>query len=378
MAGTGTGLPPSSSLDDVKVRIREAYTNPNVGKIEQVVLREGPRAFRVATLLEILDPSTGLAHHYSLKIDSIDRRKAGWFHKPEKSVRLEGDNPDEIERLCRFLQAHLEGKLTEPSGELHVLRSEDYRKLEAVVEQLPRWPSPDLVELLKRIIPRIQNSGAYLGQFVEALENSDSQTVRHLAIASRVVEHRRAYDRLVKLVADIGTGEQAFQELLSQNPWMFGSEYSELLDRRKWTRDDNVDFMLRRTSDNYLEIIEIKTPFQDALLNFDKSHDSYYPSSKLALVLGQVMRYIAELERSRDSILSKDKLDTLKIRARVIVGRDGDTPHQEGLRNLNAHLHRIEVVTYDQLIRIADRVLDVFDNEPASGIERDDAGDVPF
>lgn len=98
--------------------------------------------------------------------------------------------------------------------------------------------------------------------------------------------------------------------------------------------------MLRRTSDNYLEIIEIKTPFQDALLNYDKSHDSYYPSSRLSLVLGQVIRYIAELERSRDSILSKDKLDTLKIRARVIVGRDGDALHQEGLRNLNAHLHR--------------------------------------
>lgn len=374
----GGGLPPESSLDDVKVRIREAYTNPNVGKIEQVVLREGPRAFRLATLIEIMDPSTGVPHHYSLKIDSIDRRKAGWFHKPEKSVRLEGDNPDEIERLCRFLQAHLEGNLSESSGELHVLRSEDYRKLEAVVEQIPKWASPDLVELLKRIIPRIEYSGAYLGEFVEALENSDSQTVRHLAIASRVVEHRRAYDQLVALVADIETGEQAFQELLSQNPWMFGSEYSELLDRRKWTRDDNVDFMLRRTSDNYLEIIEIKPPFENALLLYDKSHDSYYPSSRLSPVLGQLMHYIAELERSRDSILSKDKLDTLKIRARVIVGRDGDASHQEGIRNLNAHLHRIEVVTYDQLIRIAARVLDVFDEETATSSEHDDAGDLPF
>ena len=254
-----SGLPPETSLDDVKVRIRKAYTNPNVGQIQQVVLKEGPSAFRVATLLEILDPGTGRAHHYSLKIDSIDRRKAGWFHKPDKSVRLEGADPNEIERLSRFLQAHIEGKLSESPGELHVLRSEDYRKLEVLVEHLPRWPSPDLVELLKRIIPRINDSGAYLRDFAEALENSNPETVRHLAIASRVVEHRRAYDRLVQLVADSKAGEQAFQDLLSQNAWMFGSEYSELLDRRTWTRDDNVDFMLRRTSDNYLEIIEIKT-----------------------------------------------------------------------------------------------------------------------
>ena len=32
------GLPPETSLDDVLVRIREAYRNPSVGKIEQVTL----------------------------------------------------------------------------------------------------------------------------------------------------------------------------------------------------------------------------------------------------------------------------------------------------------------------------------------------------
>ena len=83
-------LPPETSLDEVKVRIRQSYSNPNVGKIHQVVLKDGPRAFRIATLLEILDPKTESLHHYSLKIDSIDRRtNKGWFAKPEKSVRLD-------------------------------------------------------------------------------------------------------------------------------------------------------------------------------------------------------------------------------------------------------------------------------------------------
>jgi len=212
------GLPPGTSLDDVRVRIRKAYTNPNVGRIEQVVLKEGPRAFRVATLLEIIDPSTGHPHHYSLKLDSIDRLSTGWFHKADRSVRLEGAEPNEIERLCRFLQAHLEGKLTESSGELHVLRTEDYQKLEAIVEHLPRWPSPDLVELLKRILPRLQDSGEYVGQFIEALEQSDSETVKSLSIASRIVEQRREYSRLTQLVEEPGTGEQALQDILARLP----------------------------------------------------------------------------------------------------------------------------------------------------------------
>src|SRR5665648_398879 len=54
-------LPPEASRDDVKVRIRESIKNPNVGKVEQVVLKEGPRAFRLATLYEIIDPESGIS-----------------------------------------------------------------------------------------------------------------------------------------------------------------------------------------------------------------------------------------------------------------------------------------------------------------------------
>lgn len=369
-------LPPDASLDDVKVRIREACRNPHVGRIEQVVLKSGPRAFRLATLLEILD-SEGNPHHHSLKIDSIDKRKDGWFYKPERSVRLEGQSPDEIERLARFLQAHLEGHLDSPTGDLHILRSEDYARLEAFIEHLPRWATPDLVEVIKLIIPRIRQSAAYLPEFVQAFEGSDSETVRNIAIAARLVEHRRSFETLSNLVKAGHQQEQTFQSLLAQNPWMFGSEYSELLDRRSWTRDDNVDFMLRRTSDNYLEVIEIKTPFDEPLLLKNKSRNSYYPSSKLSPVIGQVVHYIAELERDRDRIISKDKCDPLKVRARVIVGRDKDVEHQEALRNLNAHLQRIEIVTYDQLLRIAARVLNVFENPLDRDVD-EEVGGTPF
>ena len=48
-------LPADATLDDVQVRIREAYSNPNVGNISQVVLKDGPQTFRIATLLEIIN-----------------------------------------------------------------------------------------------------------------------------------------------------------------------------------------------------------------------------------------------------------------------------------------------------------------------------------
>lgn len=358
-------LPPETTFEDVKVRIRTATRNPNVGRTEQVVLKEGPRAFRLATLMEIIKPDSGELHHYVLKIDSIDRTKKGWFYKAEKSISLEGQDPDEIDRLFRFMKAHLEGKL-HSTGDLHILTSSDYDKLGKLLDVVPNLASPDIVELVKLAVPRIKNAASYFSEFVEAFGQSDAQTVAHLAIAARLVQHTNAFKELNDFVATNEAPEQAYQELLSQNPWMFGSEYSELLDRRKWTRDDNVDFMLRRTSDNFLEIVEIKTPFSEPLFIHDRSHDSHYPSARLSPVLGQVMRYINELERNRDQILSKDKCDTLKIRARIIVGRDGDEQQQGALRTLNGHLHRVEVITFDQLLRIASRVLSVFDANAAN------------
>ena len=119
--------------------------------------------------------------------------------------------------------------------------------------------------------------------------------------------------------------------------------------------------MLRRTVDDFLEIVEIKTAFSEPLFRYDKSHDSYYPSSRLSRVVGQVMKYIEEVERNRDKILVKDEVDTLKIRARVIVGRDGKTKGERAaLRNFNSHLYRIEIITFDQLLRIVERVLSMF------------------
>lgn len=356
-------LPPEMSLDDVKVRIQQTYTNPSVGKIQQVELKSGPRTVKLATLLEILDARTGDFHHYSLKIDHIDRRKSGWFAKPERCARLEGDEPDEIEHLYRFLSALYEGKLASRTGELHVIGSEQYVKLERLLDALPDLPSADKVQLVKTVLSQIDGSASYLEEFVDAFQNSNPQTLRHIAIASRIVEYRKAYERLQALVEDEATSETEMQTHLQANPWMFGSEYSELLDRRTWTRDDTLDFMLRRTVDDFLEIIEIKTPFREPLVLHDRSHDSHYLSSKLSQVLGQVMRYIEEVERNRDSILSKDGYDTLKIRARVIIGRNGSEPLQQALRNLNAHLHRVEVITFDQLLRIAHRVLAVFEGE---------------
>ncbi|MBU4486277.1 MAG: DUF4263 domain-containing protein [Candidatus Delongbacteria bacterium] len=353
-------LEPENTIEDVKVRIQKSYKNPNVGTITQAVLKEGPIAFKVATLMEIINPRTREFHHYSLKIDHIDRTKNGWFHKPDKSVRLEGKEPDEINKLFKFLSVAYNNQLDKVSGELHIINASDYKKLENIIEAIPNIADIDKLYLVGNILSSLDAESSSFSDFVNILKESKAETLNNIAAASKMIEYSKAINRLKELLEDNATTETQLQKHLEINPWMFGSEYSELLPRRNWTRDDQLDYMLRKTVDDYLEIVEIKTAFKESLFLHDPSHDSYYPSSKLSPVLGQVTRYIEEVERNRDSIIAIDGSDPLKIRARIIVGRDGNQKHQKALRNFNAHLYRIEVITYDQLIKIAERVLSMF------------------
>lgn len=146
--------------------------------------------------------------------------------------------------------------------------------------------------------------------------------------------------------------------MLERHPWIFGSEYSELLDRRVWVRDQQQDFALRRTVDGYLEIVEIKTPLAGkTLFRYDRSHDCYVPQAELSQVVGQVIHYLDHFDANRNHIELNDSQRVNKIRAKIIIGRDGDERQQETLRRFNAHLHRMELFTFDQLLKIGRQVL---------------------
>jgi hypothetical protein len=200
-------LPPDTSLDDLKIKIRETYSNPNVRKIHQVVLKDGPQAYRIATLLEVVDHESGDFHHYSLKIDHIDKRKGGWFARPRRSTRLDGDSPDEVERLYRFLHALYQNNLSSEIGELHVIRSEDYAKLEKVLDALPNLAATDKLQLVKTILSQLEESSSNVADFVAAFQNSNVETLRYIALASRMVEYKQVYAKLETLIDDTSTSE---------------------------------------------------------------------------------------------------------------------------------------------------------------------------
>lgn len=372
--------PPDFSLEEIKIKIRQTSKNPNIGKTHQVTLKNGPRTFRIATIFEIVNPNNQELHHLSLQIDSFDKTKLAWRAKPDKKIIIKGKNPNEIKILSDFLSAALSEHYPDSTGEFRVVTSDQYKLIENLAGLLPKLPGPQKLELTKQLLLTLESSDIEAEEFIDAFQNTTSEVVKNIEVAAKYVQYKAAFTEMERLVRDSDLSESKYQNHLQQNPWIFGSEYSEILDRRTWARDDHLDFMLRRTVDNYLEIIEIKTPATMPLFNYDKSHDSYYASAKLSQVMGQVYLYIEEVERNRDLIIAKDRFDPLKIRARIIIGTDGDEVQQAALRTMNSHLHRVEILTFDQLLRIAQRTLEIFESQISGAKEEpiNDEEDIPF
>ncbi|HLJ88558.1 MAG TPA: Shedu anti-phage system protein SduA domain-containing protein [Candidatus Angelobacter sp.] len=347
-----------TSSEEIRLRIVAKLKNPNVGKVISVTLKDGPQSYMYGTLFEIINPSDRSHHHWCLKIDSCSRtRRDGWKFKPEKSVSIDDDAS--LDALANVIKVTLGGQLSDASGNFHLVPAAQIQNVRGLLRFAREADGAKRIQFVQALLQQLDVKSIEASEWLKVFETGGESVRQTVAVTARLVEYKRIRRELAGMIAD-GAREPDLQALLAANPWLFGSEYSELLTRRSWTRDDRLDFMLRRTTDDYLEVIEIKTPFLEPLLRYDASHDSYAPASTLSLALGQVIRYVEEIERNRDFILAKDGLDTLKIRARLIIGRDGDPAMMAALRNLNGHLHRVEIITFDQLLRIADRVLSVF------------------
>ena len=128
--------PPDLTIEDIKVRIIRTSGNPHIGKTHQVILKNGPRTFRIATIFEILDPVSRVVHHLSLQLDSYDKTKAGWRSKPEKRIRLEGKDPDEIEILSTFLTSALSETYPKRTGDFHIVPEKQFQLVNALTESL--------------------------------------------------------------------------------------------------------------------------------------------------------------------------------------------------------------------------------------------------
>lgn len=337
-------------------KLADEEGNPNVGRTDITVLKCGPRAYKVAYYRVIVNRHTGEIQNHALTIRTLNALKAGFSWDEQHTITLTDEKKDEIADLIDFLASVRSSQVPDVDGRYLVVpisRPDGY-KLESLLNVLK---SADQVGLLAKVLEVATRDPSSLQALASAATANPEGSGQAVA-ALNVGRYRNALRKLRTLIEDDAL-EGAYQIHLKANPWMFGSEYSEPLERRRHTRDEILDFMVRRTVDGYLEVIEIKTALGgERLFRHDKSHNSFYPGVELSKVLGQVMRYLARLDADKYVIGYEDNEKVEKSRAKIVIGRDVDEEQVDALRRFNGHLHRIEVLTFDQLTKVADRMIE--------------------
>ena len=365
-----TATKPSGLTDEDLLREIEARTPKIDGckSIQHAVVKKGPRTFKTASVMQFADELGEVTHH-ELRLNSYRAKRGGGFDFENREARWSCRDA-EIGRLRTFLETYQGATAPGTHAVVPAARA-------------------DMIGALLSGLGDAELSTAQLLDVVAALatratdlrnlpELGEDNALRMVAAAIRVAHRSAALSRLEALVAEDAT-EQALQTLLDQNWWILGSHYVERIERRHWTTEETVD-MLLRTADDYFDVVELKRA-SPAL--FKSDHSKWIVSSHVNDAVNQAAHYISEIERVQSYIFQRYGVDPFKLKAKVLIGRiDADerdaTEKRRALRMYNSHLHRVEVITYDQLLTIGQNVVDANLGESGEGRVHDANGDVPF
>lgn len=155
--------------------------------------------------------------------------------------------------------------------------------------------------------------------------------------------------------------EQFYQDWCEQNGWIFGNQYVIRDIERRISRKDNVDFLATSVVSGFRDVIELKKP-SFSVLQFDKSHESYYFSSDTSKAIGQCHRYLDVLsEEAANGLRDNREIIAYHPRATIIIGRskDWDEDMHKALHGLNSRMNGISILTYDHLLLQGKRLIEM-------------------
>jgi|GEM_PF-774363 len=172
-------------------------------------------------------------------------------------------------------------------------------------------------------------------------------------IKNRVPEFTEILKEFKKIVGE-NHKESVYQKFLKNHFWIFGLEYVSAKSQKQAGAKNRPDFSLERY-DKFRDIVEIKRPHDEV---FVKKANRYHQGQKLKEALAEVMDYVDYfLTHINDEIVEFGET-YYKPRAIIVIGRTKE--FGEKVRQLNSFLHRIEVVTYDELIERAEKIIEFY------------------
>ena len=164
------------------------------------------------------------------------------------------------------------------------------------------------------------------------------------------------YFKQYKTQSGIGKDEQVWQKFFEKNSWILGSDIIRTTNTRSLDEHNITDIPFE-SFDGFMDIVELKLPSAQI---WSKSEE---PSQQLTAAIMQCMRYVHAAEiRSNDRQKCEEiGCNIVKPRAVLIYGRSATwNDHQfQQFRILNDGLSNITIMTYDQVLRRANSILNL-------------------
>lgn len=380
----------------------EQERNPDIQLIDKVILKNGPRAFKVASHWVFVNRHTGEINHHTLRLETFRKAKLGWSMDAEHSLTLEDRAEQEVTRLLHFLNVVFGRDFLEPSGNyliipvdkneddidfdsaalqklLSLSQSGNARAMIPIIEQLNRSsqniniPNDTLVQFLElsqrsdvNVLSRIISwflKSDQIGQVVEKLEMLDAGDFQKLNTAIGLSALKNVLD--IWMSNKENSSEEFWQRVFSQNSFVFAQIFAfpvVIIKDKAYvggkgvtnTGGNVVDFLCANALTMNTALIEIKTP-KTKVLGSQYRGDVYNMSDELSGSVVQVANYKDILTKSYHALVSQgdDRFEVFDPKCVVIIGNVGDEMKErkqyKSLELFRMGLKDVQVITYDEL-----------------------------
>ncbi len=339
-----TSTPGEPDAGEELVRRIEQSTPPGYRHVESTVVHRGENVYKTATIYYV--PEQSGDGQLILVVNS-------WTPRPDSS----GFD----------LRPGASGWTCEDAdiAELHRFLADRFATPEPAAE-----PDAPLAAVIRRV-QRGQADAGQLAQLAEALADAPNAAgilAAHgagqvLLDGIQAAKQRDVIAALSEVVRDPAAKENEFQKILEESWWMFGGKFVDKAKRRQLTVMTQLDVPLIR-ADGALHVVELKRACVPDLVIPHRNYFVVGPEVNKAV--GQSLNYLREFDEERTTIKEKLGIECRRAFATVVIGDPQHVPDPkvraqvpETLRTYTAHLGRVEVITYADLIQGAEKALEL-------------------
>lgn len=334
-----------SSEEALRLWLHQNSSHPKIREQRTAIIKNGPEAFKTAQLLTIGNPGSDEVKQRTLRMRTLARSAGGDFEEKEAGRYNWHCKGEEIE----LLRALLTEDLPVPGGYTLISNQSPAAAIASLLAGEDDATAADAIARLLTI-PGVR----------EALVHSDTAAAGAALVTAQ--RQRQALELLEKRVLDPSSLEGALHDALKQQWWLFGGRYLREHHRRSLTALDELDIPLIR-ADGSLHIVELKRANTKTKLIYEE-HGHLAVGTEVHKAVSQGINYLRSFDEYQAQIRQDLKVDVRRTTITVVIGHPAFCDYNEEevaqtLRTYNAHLARVEVITYAELIAGARAALDL-------------------